>query len=170
MSLKKVEQVKKDRFFRVWDILVYGLVAEVIAALFIAWFVTRDTSALTAVNGYYGGNQVFSYDFVADELIIISPENVREVPSESADELTLIFITDGGDFDGPHDYNTIVFDKSARTVRVTESDCSGTWVQDCVVTGTVSDNSKPIICLPHRLEIYPAGYNDADDGEHLPVG
>lgn len=170
MSLKKVEQVKKDRFFRVWDILVYGLVAAVIAALFIAWFVTRDTSALTAVNGYYGGNQVFSYDFVADELIIISPENVREVPSESADELTLIFITDGGDFDGPHGYNTIVFDKSARTVRVTESDCSGTWVPDCVVTGTVSDNSKPIICLPHRLEIYPAGYNDADDGEHLPVG
>ena len=27
MSLKKVNQVKKDRFFKIWDILIYGIVA-----------------------------------------------------------------------------------------------------------------------------------------------
>ena len=36
MSLKKVNQVKKDRFFKIWDILIYGIVAVVIVALFLA--------------------------------------------------------------------------------------------------------------------------------------
>lgn len=169
MSLKKVEQVKKDRFFRVWDILVYGVVLAIIAALFIAYFVTRNTSALTAVNVYYNGEQIFNYDFESDDYIIVKPENIR-VEADDDKQLEVIFCTNGGNFDKPESYNIIVFDKSARSVRVTDSDCSGTWVQDCVVTGALSDNSKPIICLPHRLEIYPAGYNDNDDGEHMPVG
>ena len=47
MSLKKVEQVKKDRFFRIWDILVYGVIIVVVVALFLAVTLTADKSSLT---------------------------------------------------------------------------------------------------------------------------
>ena len=52
MSLKKVEQVKKDRFFKIWDILIYGIIAAVIVALFLAVTLTADKSSLSGIEGY----------------------------------------------------------------------------------------------------------------------
>lgn len=61
MSLKKVNQVKKDRFFKIWDILIYGIVAVVIVALFLAVTLTQDTSTLTGINIYYQDALAFTY-------------------------------------------------------------------------------------------------------------
>ena len=76
MSLKKVEQEKKDRFFRIWDILVYGVIIVVVVALFLAVTLTADKSSLTAISAYYDNGVAFSYDFEKDELNIAMPDNV----------------------------------------------------------------------------------------------
>ena len=49
MSLKKVAEVKKDRGFKIWDLIIYGTVLLLAAALFIAVFATRNTDPLSGV-------------------------------------------------------------------------------------------------------------------------
>ena len=43
MSLKKIEQVKKDKGFRLFDLIIYGVIVLTVAVLFIVIFTTRDT-------------------------------------------------------------------------------------------------------------------------------
>ena len=159
MSLKKVEQVKKDRFFKVWDVLIYGVIAVIVAALFLVIFLTGDRRALTEVEGQYNNALAFSYNFDSDELYIALPQNVAEAEN-SDDGITLIFCTDGGSLEEPSSCNIIYIDKSARTVAVTESDCSSR--RDCVHTPAITNNSGVIVCTPHSLQIVPAGFSDPD--------
>ena len=165
MSLKKVNQVKKDRFFKIWDILIYGIVAVVIVALFLAVTLTQDTGALTGINIYYQDALAFTYDFEEDEYDIRLENNIR-VEAENSDHITLIFCENGGSFDGPADYNIIEIDKRERAVQVTESDCSNR--RDCVFTQPIGNSAGVIVCTPHNLRIVPTDY--VDDGTTLPVG
>ena len=164
MSLKKVNQVKKDRFFKIWDILIYGIVAVVIVALFLAVTLTQDTGALTGINIYYQDALAFTYDFDEDEYDIRLKNNIR-VEAENSDHITLIFCENGGSFDGPTDYNIIEIDKRERTVQVTDADCSN---RGCVYSQPLGETSRPIMCPTHNLRIEPSGY--IDDGTTLPVG
>ena len=52
MSLKKIEQVKEDKGFRLFDLIIYGIIVLTVAALFIAVFATRNTDTLTGVRIY----------------------------------------------------------------------------------------------------------------------
>ena len=78
MSLKKVEQVKVDKGFKIWDLLIYGLVAVIVAVLFIVVFVTRDESPLTGVRVFVQGEVVFEYEFDGDPVYsaTVTAENV----------------------------------------------------------------------------------------------
>lgn len=165
MSLKKVEQVKKDRFFRIWDILIYVIVVAVVVVLFITTAVTTDRSTLSAVSAYYNNDLVFAYDFEKDELEIKLAENAK-IRHEDGASLTIVFCEDGGNLEDPKDYNLILINKSERSVSVTESDCS--YRKDCVHTPALTSNAAIIVCSPHMLKIVPDNY--VDDGEHLPVG
>lgn len=165
MSLKKVEQVKKDRFFKIWDVLIYGIIAAAVVALFIAVTLTSDKSTLTAIDVYYNNAMAFSYDFETDEYKINLPQNIK-VERDGAQALEIVFCTDGGSLYEPRDYNVIVIDKAERTVSVTDSDCSNR--ADCVYTPALKNNSSLIVCSPHHLRILPSDYED--DGQTLPVG
>lgn len=165
MSLKKVEQVKKDRFFRIWDILVYGIIAAVIVALFLAVTLTSDKSTLEGIEVYYNNNLAFTYDFAEDKLDITLEDNIA-VEENGARTLKILFCTDDGSLAEHTDYNLIEINKSERTVSVTESDCSNR--KDCVYTAAIKNSSGLIVCTPHRLRIMPADYKD--DGQTLPVG
>lgn len=164
MSLKKVGQVKKDRFFRLRDLIVYGAIAAVVAVLFLTVFLTRDRSGLEAVEAYYRNTLAFSYDFVADEYEVYLPQNIAVEAGES--QITVTFCTDGGSLSEPCDYNIICINKISRSVSVTESDCSAR--RDCVYTSAITNNSGAIICTPHALRIVPLGEPEIDDT--LPVG
>lgn len=141
MSLKKVKKVKEDRGFKPADLIIYGLIAVLVAALFIAVFASRDTSPLSGVRVYAGGDVVFEYDF-----------NSKEYKAHG-DNVT---VTDGEvlkvrvDINGG--YNIIEINPSARTAKVAEADCRG---QDCVHTPAITDNSGIIYCSPHGLKIEP---------------
>ena len=115
MSLKKVGQAKKDRFFKIWDILIYGVILLAVAALFLAVTFGYNRSALDGVEVYYNNNLAFSYDFDSDEYSVLLPQNIAV--SDGGDELEITFCTDGGSAEEHTDYNLILIDKSARDNR-----------------------------------------------------
>ena len=43
MSLKKIEQVKKDRGFKIFDLIVYGAVIVAVIVSFVVIFTTKNS-------------------------------------------------------------------------------------------------------------------------------
>ena len=148
MSLKKVTQVKADRGFKIWDIAVYAFLAALIAALFAAFVFVRGGTPLESVVITIGFGEeqrtVCAYDFVSDRLDISDPERV-EVLSDDDSALKLVFHADGTE------YNEILIDKAAVSVRVTNANCPAL---NCVYTAAItSGSSPPIICATHAMII-----------------
>ena len=93
MSLKKVEQVKNSKFFRPWDLIIYGLIFAAAIVLILVFALTgRGKSEGFIIS--YRGEKIFSYSFAEDGYEIISP-NV-EVEEDGEEKLLLVFRTDGG--------------------------------------------------------------------------
>lgn len=149
MSLKKVKEVKAERGFKIWDLAVYGGLVLLIAALFIAVFVTRDTRPLKGIKIYAVNEVVYEYDFQSGE---ISRKDCVEILTDGGEALTVKITT-------KHGYNVVEIDKSGK-VRVTQADCPK---KDCIFSPEIKDNGGVIHCLAHGLKIIPYGY-DEDNG------
>jgi hypothetical protein len=147
MSLKKIEQVKKDKGFRLFDLIIYGVIVLTVAVLFIVIFTTRDTDPLTGVRIFVDSQEVFSYEFGGE------PTRSDGVTvEEDANGITVTIRTDD-------DLNLVYIDKSAKTVKMLEANCKG---QQCMYFPVMDNNSKFIYCSPHRLRIEPYSV-DLDD-------
>ena len=148
MSLKKVTQVKKDRGFKIFDLIVYGVIIVLIAVMFISIFATSDKSPLGGVRVSVDGVAVFEYDFESAEQKILSECVAVE---EAGDKLTLTVT--------PHkdEKNVIVIDKKGGTVKITEANCHG---KDCKYMPEIKDNSGMIYCSPHKLLVEPLSFED----------
>lgn len=155
MSLKKVEQVKDEKPFRLADLIIYGVIAAVAAVLFIVLFaVEKNGAPLDGVRVYVRDEIVFEYGFDGSGYKILS--DCAEV--DDGEKLKVKITVDGG-------YNLIEIDKYARSVSVTESDCR---THDCVYSKAITDGNSVIICLPHHLRIEPYGYKN--DGRTVIIG
>lgn len=153
MSLKKISAVKEGKWFSLWDILAYAAIIIVAVVLIIVFAVTADRGELSGFIVNYRGEAVLEYDFKEDDVKILSQENVEILQNDSS-TLSFRFYTDGrGGF------NSVSVDKGARTVSVTDSDCS--THKDCVYTAALKYNgSTPIICTPHAFSICPSRFTD----------
>ena len=151
MSLKKVEQVKVDKGFRIWDFIIYASIAVIVAVVFIVVFVTKDDSPLTGVRVFVEGQVVFEYEFDGDPVYsgTVTAENVKE----DGNGLTVtVNCADGG-------MNVIYIDKSAKTVKVRDANCNG---KQCTYFPAINDNNKLIYCSPHGLRIEPLSRDYSD--------
>lgn len=149
MSLKKIEQVKTSKWFSVWDLIAFGVIIVTAVALILAFTLGRDKSQLDGFSVSYRGETVYEYDFKADKVLKIDEKYIK------VDGAALRFD------DGDGGYNIIYVDKSAKTVDVTESNCSSH--KDCVHTAKLKSNSSPpIICTVHGLTVAPLKF--VDDG------
>ena len=156
MSLKKIGQVKNSKWFRVWDILIYGVIIAVTVALLLAFYFTKDKSPADGIRILYKNQSVFEYYYSTDSYKIIKDSNIV-IEDESAAKLTLTFYTDG-----KSGSNTVVIDKTKKSVKVTEADCSTR--KDCVYMPEIKDNSGFISCSPHMMTIQPFNPKTDDDG------
>lgn len=145
MSLKKVEQVKSDKGFKIFDLIVYGVVVAIVAVLFLTVFLTSDTDPLTGVKISVKGEAVFIYDFSAEEPTCKDGVEWKE----DGGKLTVTVRTEDG-------YNVIYIDKNEKSVKMTDADCKG---RQCLYFGTMKDNSKVMYCNPHSLKIEPLFIN-----------
>ena len=150
MSLKKVTEAKPDKGFKIRDLAVYGAVILIIAVIFIAVFVTRDTSPLKGVKIYTDEVLVFEYNFTNGEYKNSSLETVTVTPAENS--LKIKITANGG-------YNVVEINIKERAVKVTEADCGK---RDCVYTAAITNSSGMIYCSPHKLRILPYDF-EADD-------
>ena len=153
MSVKKVDQVRRDKGFKLWDIAVYGILAALILALFCAFVffapAASSGSSANSISIFAGFNsdqrQVFSYDFATDTPVIYDGTRIT-VNENSAERLLLTF---HGESEG--EYNVITIDKLNRTVDVTKANCPA---QNCVYSPVISSGSSlPIICTSHGMTI-----------------
>lgn len=151
MSLKKIVQVKADKWFRLRDMFVYGVILAVVALL-LAVVLTREKSALQGIRILIDNEIVFEYDFTAQKYEIVKEECI-EIVSDGEETLLLTVWTGDGA------YNDVTVYKSG-SVTVTGANCPG---KDCVNMPAIQDSSGWISCWTHRLWIIPYGY-DADDG------
>lgn len=148
MSKTTLENVKKDKGFQIFDLIVYGVIVLIVAVSFIAVFATKDKSPLTGVKVYLEEIAVFEYDLENDKYEITEGYNIDV--SDNGDSLQVKISTEAG-------YNLIEIEKKGR-VRIKEADCHG---RDCVYSPAIKDNNGIIFCSPHRLKITPSNYDDS---------
>ncbi|MDE7379599.1 MAG: hypothetical protein K2N14_00980, partial [Clostridia bacterium] len=77
MSLKKIDQIKESKWFRVWDLIVYGIIAVLVVALFLTIFLTRDSSPVSGIKITHGGVTVFEYDYETDKYSKLDAEYIE---------------------------------------------------------------------------------------------
>ena len=154
MSFKKIEQIKKGKWFRVWDLIVYGIIAVILIALFLAVFLTRDSSPASGIRITYAGETVFEYDYSEDKYNVLAADRI-EITSDSGEKLEVTFHPKGGG------YNKVVIDKKKRSASVTGADCS--LRKDCAYSPAISDNSAIICCPPHKMTVEPLKRVITDD-------
>ena len=148
MSLKKIEQIKKDRWFRIFDLIIYGVIIISVAVLFIVMFTTQDKSKLTGVKILLKSETVFEYEFGKEYRKLSDKVEVKE----EGVSLT-VTVRDGDNF------NEVYIDTAKKTVRMSESNCRG---KHCMYFAPMSDNSDFISCSPHGVKIEPL-FRDLDN-------
>ena len=158
MSLKKVESIKAEKGFKLPDLIVYGIILLLVAALFVAVSVTRNKDPFQGVQVYVNNTAVMSYDFNkgANGLEIIAKDGSVEKLKNKDNSLVSVKIHTGGE-----GYNIIEINRTNRTVSVKEANCS---TRDCAHTPAIKDNNGIIFCSPHRLRIIPFNFEVEDDG------
>lgn len=154
MSLERIEEVKKERGFKVRDLIVYAAVLLLAGILFTAVFLTRNTDPLRGVKISVDGAVVFTYDFQKDEYELSG--GGAEVKEEGV-KLTVTVRANGG-------YNVFEILKSERKVRVTEADCRA---KTCTYMA-INDNNGVIHCAQHHIKAEPFG--SSPDGGYIPFG
>ena len=148
MSKKTLENVKKDKGFRLFDLILYGVIVLIVAVSFIAVFATKNKSPLTGVCVYLDEKLVFEYDFENDSFSVSEGYKI-EVEPKSESLQVKVSTSDG--------YNLIEIEKKG-SVRIKQADCHG---RDCVYSPAIKDNNGIIFCSPHRLKITPRNYDDS---------
>ncbi len=153
MSLKKIEQVKNSKWFSIWDLLAFGVIIVTAVALILSFTIGKDRSALGGFSVSYRGEHVLVYDFGDGKAAKVNDRYIKITDGDGG--FTARFTTEDGG------YNVIYVDTAARTVDVTDSNCSSH--KDCVHTAKLTNNSSPpIICTVHGLTVAPLKF--ADDG------
>lgn len=148
MSLKKIEQVKIGKWFKIWDLLVYGLLAGSIVALILVFAFAGKGGELDGVSISYKGERVATYSFTDNKLDILNSDYI-EITEEREESILLTFYTEG-----KKGFNTIEINTKDKSVKVTASNCS--THKDCVYSSPVKGTrSVPILCAPHALSIAP---------------
>lgn len=148
MSEKTLKNVKKDKGFRIFDLIVYGVIILIIAVSFITVFATKDKSPLKNISVLIEDKPVFYYDFESDSYETYGDCNIEV--NDRGESLHVKISTGFG-------YNLIEIEKNGK-VRMKEADCHG---HDCIYSPEITDNNGIIFCFPHRLIITPKDYNDS---------
>lgn len=148
MSLKKIDSVKSDRGFKIFDLIIYGVIVLIVAVMFIVVFTTRNNNPLTGVCIYMNAQAVFEYEFGKEAEVYSDCVSVEEGDKG----LTVTVKDENGHF------NIIFIDKSAHTAKMTDADCKG---RDCLYYSAIDNNNKFIYCNPHGIRIEPL-FRDLD--------
>ena len=162
MSLKKIEQIKVEKPFKIFDLIIYGCVILIIVALLLVFFFNKGEK-IKGVTVNYNGVAVFSYDFEKDENIVLDSSKISVEQNNENNLLVRFFLNEDKTA-----YNVIEINKAECKIKVIDTDCS--LRKDCYHTAAISNDNGFITCTPHKLDILPYGYKKGQDNGIIPVG
>jgi len=151
-SQVKRPNIKKQKFFRMADLFLYGGIAVAVVALFLSFVVFRPQADLKFVNIYHQNNLVYQYDVSLGEGIVL--EGFDGIVSvEQKGEKTIVTIDDGK-------YKNVV-EIDEKSARMAEANCSHT--KECVNSfAPIKNGNETIICDVAHVKIV-----GVSDGERL---
>ena len=155
MSKETLNQVKKERGFKLYDLIIYAVIVALIVLAFVLSGTLLKGESIDGIEIRHKNAVVFTYLFNGDKYEIKDGEKV-EIVSNDEDTLTIKFYPENLKYK----YNQIEIDKVKKTVKVVEATCSTR--KDCVHTQELKSNSQSIICIPHELIILPLGQSVSD--------
>lgn len=153
-TLSNVVNAKKDKAFKLCDILVYTGVAIVILALFAVFVLDVDGEELQAVSVVDDetGETLFVYNFTRNEYQVndASSNGWTVEVSKEARQLTVTFTKV---FDGEERFNQLTVTLgSSPSVKMTDAVCG--FHRDCVRNFPAVDRAGgAIVCSPNRLKV-----------------
>lgn len=153
-TLVKVRQAKKDKPFKVGDLMVYACVAVVILALFAAFVFDTDSKQLqlVTVTDDQTGETLFVYNVIRKESVVNTDNRsgwtITVTHTETGVQVRFVKV-----FDGEERFNELtVTDGREPTVKMTDSLCG--FHQDCVRNfPEISRSGGAIVCSPNRLKV-----------------
>lgn len=143
MKKHSIEDVRKSKYFSVWDIIPYICVLAVAVTLMLV-FLLPEKPLMTDFYVTYGDSRVMSYDFDADAYDI----------DESFADCVKVTAIDGGyrvEISTNDGFNAFTVDVEKRQVKMVDADCS--FSQDCTYMPAIEKSGDSIICVPHKLKI-----------------
>ena len=151
--MSRVWLVREKKPFAAWDLLVYGVLAVLIAVLFIV-FVFSDAFGVKDARGIRveaEGETVYTYLFGEGGQIASGWEDRVEERAEGA--MLYVRITT------PRGWNELAIDTEKNAVYMQDADCS--FRKDCTHMQAIGGGGSVIICIPHALRVMPL------EGENL---
>ena len=148
----RTELIKSQKLFCKRDLLVFGALALIIVLLFGFVIFGQPRGELFAVEIYFDGEQIFSYDVKSGEYAC--KNGFSGISAEkNGDVLALTVTTEKG-------VNFIEI-KSDGETRVVDSDCRGGQCRGL----SVRRAGDVVLCVPHALKISGVGNGSQSDGE-----
>ena len=142
--------MRNGKPFRPADLAVYGVIAVVIAALFLAFAVFKREGDATEIIAESNGERVFVYSF-ADGSLILNENFSGLVAKDVKDGVyTVVIYTDKE----KTAFNTVIIERDGTTY-VSDADCSRR--KDCTHMKAIDESGGTIVCVPHGLKIYATG-------------
>lgn len=143
------ERIKKSGFFAPGDLLVYGLLAVLVAVLFlITAFGGRGAAAGIEIT--LAGERVYVYEFGTGGKITRGKEALVSERTEG-NAVTVTVFTD----EEKENYNTVIIDRAEKTACVYAANCS--FSRDCTHMPSITSSSGVIVCVPHALVVRALG-------------
>ena len=151
-TAKNVQFAKKDKPFKVLDVMVYIAVVLVILVLFYVFLFNSQDAPMQVVNVIddQTGETLFTYNFVRNEYAIYDTINNWTVEVTKTDDG--LEVTFKREIDGEQHFNTMKINKKDVTVEMVDSLCG--YHKDCVRNFPAIERAGgAIVCSPNRLKI-----------------
>lgn len=148
---KSLSEVKKEKFFSKWDLIIYSLIVVLEIGLFcFVGTANSDKTVLNKIEVYYQENVIYEYDFLKNNGII-NEIKYCTVSEKRIGDYTEVKIT------VPEGENTLIV--SDGKAYMSEADCSA--YPECVHNfQPINKGGEIIVCLPHKLKVVSFGSQD----------
>lgn len=153
-TVSNVQSARKDKPFKLPDILVYGLVALLVFVLFYAFLFSGDNAQVQIVTIVDDevGETLFVYNVTRGEYLI-NNENANGWTVELTETADGVEVTFTRQINGEERFNVVSIVRGQMpSVKMTDSICG--FHQDCVRNfPPLTRSGGAIVCSPNRLKI-----------------
>lgn len=146
----KGDAVKKGGYFSAWDIVVYLVLAALIALLFVCVSLGGRKKA-AGIEITANGVVVYTYEFGKGGAVAQGKEEFVREENEDGCVVVTVRAQDGG-------FNEIVINPELKKAYVRDADCS--YKKDCAHMAAITAENGVIVCVPHALTVRALGAKD----------